>query len=281
MVTPFSYGKVDYDAYAQLVRRQAEAGIHFLVITATTSESPCLASDEKLRILEVTRENAPGGHIMAGVGTNSYIHTVENMRLLDAADSFLIVAPYYNNPTQKGMISYFQALAQETDKPVMLYNVPSRTGANLTPDTVLRLADTPNIVGIKEASGNLQQMRDILANAPEDFSVISGNDDLTLQMMLEGGKGVISVASNVVPRMMTTMVESASTNDYTTACRIFKTLLPLFHACFVESNPIPVKEALAQMSLIHNELRLPLVTASETTAQIIAKAISRIKDDIV
>ncbi len=277
LVTPFIGGQVDYDAYANMVRRQVDAGIHFLVPLGSTAETPCLTDDEKAELLRVTRANAPGIKLVAGVGTNSLCHTLHNMQLLREADMFLVVVPYYNKPTQDGMYQYFKTVAEYSDKPVVLYNVPGRTGINMSAATTLRLAQLPNIVGIKEASGSLAQIREILANCPKDFCVLSGNDDQTLDLMLEGGQGVISVASNVVPRMIVQLIEAASSEDFNTAYRIFRRLIPLFDACFVESNPIPVKEAMHYLGLCSGEMRLPLTPCTPATAQLMQRVIDALE----
>lgn len=274
LVTPFKDGEVDYQAYRHLVERQVRGGIDFLVPLGSTAETPCLSDDEKASVLAATREVAPDLTLVAGAGTNSLKHTIANMRLLEQADMYLIVVPYYNKPTQKGMYEYFSAVASETDKPIALYNVPGRTGVNMQAKTTLRLAEIPNIVAIKEASGSLAQIREIITHAPNDFSVLSGNDDQTLDIMLDGGHGVISVASNIVPEMMVAMTSSAQADDYNTAFKIFRRLIPLFDACFVESNPIPVKAALASLGLIANELRLPLTTCEPSTMEVMKKTIS-------
>ncbi len=291
LVTPFRNGEVDYDALTRLVERQLAAKIHFLVPLGTTGETPCLENDEKLRILVRCRELVEADELssgekrplLVGAGTNSLKQTVRNIEFFSphGADAFLVVVPYYNKPTQRGQYEYFKAVAESTDKPIVIYNVPGRTGANMEAETCLRLAaDVPNIVGIKEASGKYSQVADILAGAPEEFSVLSGDDDLTLPFMAAGARGVISVASNVAPKLMVKFVKALgapflcrtevwhSFADYDEARRLYSVLKPLFAACFVESNPIPVKAALSEMGLIANELRLPLVPAQEKTAEL-------------
>jgi len=274
LVTPFKNGEVDYHAYATLVKRQIDAGIHFLVPLGSTAETPCLEDGEKQKVLELTREIAGDKIILAGVGTNSLKQTLKNMRLLDEADMFLVVVPYYNKPTARGQYEYFKAVASETGKPVVLYNVPGRTGTNMTAETALRLAEIDNIVAIKEASGNLDQIKEIIDGAPEGFSVLSGNDDQTADIMKAGGAGVISVASNIAPELLVKMVEAASEGNFDEADRLNSKLMPLFVNCFVESNPIPVKAGLAAMGLIKNELRLPLTTSEDSTYEIMSKTIN-------
>lgn len=267
LVTPFKGEAVDYDAFASLVDRQVRAGVHFLVPLGTTGETPCLDDGEKIRLLEITKEHSDGLPVLAGVGTNSLKATLSNMKLLEphGADAFLVVVPYYNKPTQEGQYQYFKALAENTGKPIVLYNVPGRTGVNMAAETTLRLAEIDNIVAVKEASSNYQQISRVIGAAPEGFSVLSGNDDETLSLMATGASGVVSVASNVAPELVVRMVEAAQRGDFSAARQLHHRLSPLFRNCFVESNPIPAKAALAGMGLIENTLRLPLVPASEAT----------------
>lgn len=275
LITPFRGGNVDYDTFAALVDRQVEAGMHFLVPLGTTGETPCLTDEEKIRILETAKEHSQGRPVMAGVGTNSLQGTIANMKLLEGhgADAFLVVVPYYNKPTQEGQYLYFKAVAESTDKPIVLYNVPGRTGVNMTAETTLRLAEIGNIVATKEASSDYAQISAVIRNAPEGFDVLSGNDDETLSLMATGAAGVISVASNVAPREMVALVEAMSDGDLKSARELHHRLSPLFRNCFVESNPIPVKAAMAVMGLIENTLRLPLVPASDSTAQLLAATV--------
>lgn len=276
LVTPFKDGEVDYDAFCALVDRQVLAGVDFLVPLGSTGETPCLEDEEKVSLTECAASRSGGRPVMVGVGTNSLRHTVRNIRLLEdhGADIFLVVVPYYNKPTQKGMVEYFKAVASETDRPVVLYNVPSRTGANMTAETALELARIDNIIATKEASGDLDQIRRIIDGAPEGFTVLSGNDDQTLDIMKAGGSGVISVVSNIAPKIMADLVAAAAAGDYDTAGRLNDRLAPLFRGCFIESNPIPVKAGLASMGLISNELRLPLVPSTPSTYAEMGKIIS-------
>ena len=267
LITPFSHTEVDYEAYARLVDRQVVAGIDVRVPLGTTGETPCLEDDEKIRILQIAKEHSAGKPIMVGGGTNSLKHTQRSMQLLEpyGVDAFLIVVPYYNKPTQEGQYQYFKAVAESTDKPIVLYNVPGRTGSNMNAETTLRLAEIPNITAIKEASGNRAQIEEILRNAPKDFQVLSGNDDDTLWMMENGGAGIISVASNIAPELMVRFVRAIQGSFFENAHRLNDMLTPLFRNCFVESNPIPAKAAMAAMGLIENEFRLPLVPATDKT----------------
>lgn len=275
LITPFVDGEVDYQAYERLVDRQVAAGIDVLVPLGTTGETPCLEDDEKIRILQIAREHSSGRPIMVGGGTNSLKHTLRSMRLLEpyGVDAFLIVVPYYNKPTQEGQYQYFKAVAESTDKPIVLYNVPGRTGSNMNAETTLRLAEIPNITAIKEASGNRAQIEEILRNAPSDFQVLSGNDDDTLWMMEQGGAGVISVASNIAPELMVKFVRTIRGGFHENAHRINDLLTPLFRNCFVESNPIPAKAAMAAMGLIRNEFRLPLVPATQKTYDLMVQTV--------
>ena len=276
LITPFRDGAVDYEAFRSLVKRQIKCGIDFLVPLGTTGETPCLSLEERIEILRISKQECQGRPVIVGGGTNSLECTLASMRELEpyGPDAFLIVVPYYNKPTQEGMYRYFRAVAESTSKPIILYNVPGRTGANMQSDTVIRLAkDCPNVVAVKEASGSFAQASAILREAPEDFSVLSGDDMLTLPFMAAGASGIISVASNVVPMDMARLAHLCLNGDFSQARKLHHKLSPLFKACFVESNPIPAKAALSQMGLIRNELRLPLVPASEQTEKVIAEVL--------
>lgn len=276
LITPFKGGEVDYEAFAALVDRQVEAGIDFLVPLGTTGETPCLEDDERIRVLQIAKEHSQGRPVVVGGGTNSLQHTIRSMKMLEpyGVDAFLIVVPYYNKPTQEGQYQYFKAVAESTDKPIVLYNVPGRTGANMTAETTLRLAQIDNIVAVKEASGNREQIEKILAGAPEGFMVLSGNDDDTIWMMQQGGAGIISVASNVAPAQMAEFVGALRRGDIEKVESMNRQLTPLFTNCFVESNPIPAKAAMAAMGLISNELRLPLVPAQQSTYDLMVKTVA-------
>lgn len=279
LVTPFVDGEVDWQAFRNLVRRQVEAGVDFLVPLGSTAETPCLTDAEKVEILEIAREESNGLPIVAGAGSNSLTATVRNMRLLDGhgADAYLIVVPFYNKPTQEGLYQYFKAVAEETDRQVILYNVPGRTGTNMKTETTLRLAEIPNITAVKEASGNLAQIIDIKRQAPEGFAVLSGNDDQTLPLMACGADGVISVASNVAPEQMKALTRAVAASDLKEAIRLNNSLMPLYHACFVESNPIPAKAALSLMGLCSDEMRLPLLPATEGTRTLLADVLRKLQ----
>lgn len=279
LVTPFVDGEVDWKAFRNLVRRQVEAGVDFLVPLGSTAETPCLTDAEKVKILEIAREESNGLPIVAGAGSNSLTATVQNMRLLDGhgADAYLIVVPFYNKPTQEGLYQYFKAVAEETDRQVILYNVPGRTGTNMKTETTLRLAEIPNITAVKEASGDLAQIIDIKRQAPEDFTVLSGNDDQTLPLMACGADGVISVASNMAPKQMKALTRAVAASDLREAIRLNNCLMPLYHACFVESNPIPAKAALSIMGLCRDEMRLPLLAATEGTRTLLVDVLRKLQ----
>ena len=269
LFTPFKDGKVDVDALVKTTERQVAAGIDFLVPLGTTGETPTLSDEEKLLVYNTVRAHAAGKPVVVGVGSNSVNGTLANMELLKEADAFLVVVPFYNKPPQRGIYAYFKEIASHTHKPVILYNVPGRTGANCDAETTLALArDIPNIVAVKEASGKMEQIRTILARRPEGFAVLSGNDDDTLTMMQDGADGVISVASNVCPAEMSAFVQAAAKEEWEKAEELEARLHPLFEALFVEPNPIPGKAAMAQLGLMENSLRLPLVPALLETEEL-------------
>lgn len=277
LLTPFKKNEVDFEAFAATVDWQVETGIDFLVPLGTTGETPTLTESEKLQVLEVTLQHAKGRPVMAGVGSNSLTGTIANIRLLQDADAFLVVVPFYNKPPQRGMYQYFKAVAESTDKPIVLYNVPGRTGSNIEAETVLKLAqDVPNIVGIKEASGKMDQAMKILSGKPDGFGLLSGNDDDTLELMKAGAAGVISVASNVFPSAMADFVHALEAGKYDEAEKMDARLKPLFKALFVEPNPIPAKAAMAQLGLMENSLRLPLVPATPETEALLQQTLKEL-----
>ena len=267
LVTPFRDGKVDFEAYGKMVRRQVEAGIDFLVPLGSTAETPCLEDDEKVELLRIARELCPDKPVVVGVGTNSPAATVRNIRLLEplGPDAYLVVVPYYNKPTQEGIYRYFAHVAEATSKGIVAYNVPGRTGTNMKASTTLRVAAIPNVIAVKEASGDLAQVKDVIDGRPEGFSVLSGNDDQTLQIISDGGDGVISVASNMAPGLMEEFVSAALGGDLAKAAELDRKLMPLYDGCFVESNPIPAKAGLSLLGLCTAEMRLPLTEAVPST----------------
>ena len=275
LITPFKNGAFDYEAYATLVDRQVAGGVDFLVPLGTTGETPCLSDEEKIKVLQITKKHAAGLPLVVGAGTNSLEHTIENIKLLEphGVDAFLVVVPYYNKPPQEGMYQYYKAVAESTEKPIILYNVPGRTGSNMTAETTLRLAQIENIIAIKEASSNRGQILEIIQGRPEGFLVLSGNDDETFPLMKEGADGIISVASNIDPLSCAKLAHAMMEGKVEKAAMYHERLMPLFRNCFVESNPIPAKAALAAMGLIANECRLPLVPAQQKTYDLMVETI--------
>lgn len=270
IVTPFKEGKIDEEALRALIEWQIISGTDGIVPCGTTGESATLSHEEHDRVIEITidavRKRVP---VIAGTGSNS---TAEAIRLTkhayDAgADGVLVVCPYYNRPTQAGMYQHFKEIADQVPIPVILYNVPGRTGVNLLPETVVRLASVPNIVGIKEASGSLKQIMDLIYLCHGDFCVLSGDDFIALPTLALGGKGVISVASNVVPADMAAMTDAYQAGNLAKARELHYRMLSLMDALFIETNPIPVKAALAMMGMITDELRLPLARLSSGSEQ--------------
>jgi len=264
LVTPFRRDQsLDEDAFRRLVKRQIEAGVHFLVPCGTTGESPTLTRKEHLRVVEITLEEAKPAEkpVLAGAGGYNTGEVIELAKELGAlgVDGLLSVTPYYNKPTQEGLYQHYKALASATKLPIIIYSVQGRTGVNVEPATLMRLAQIENIVGVKEASGNIAQMANIAAQMPKGFRLLSGDDAITLPVISLGGCGIISVASNEIPAEMAQLADTARRYDFGAAQEIQKKYLPLMEANFVESNPIPVKWALAKMGLIEPVYRLPLV----------------------
>lgn len=273
MVTPFRQDQsLDEPALRRLVRRQLDAGVDFLVPCNTTNESPTLTRTEQLRVVEIAIEEARGRvPVLAGAGGYNTAEVIELASELKAlgADGILSVTPYYNKPTQEGLYQHYRAIAAAVSLPVVLYSVQGRTGVNLEPATVKRLAEIENIVGIKEASGNIAQMSAILNIVPEQFAVLAGDDAVTLPLAALGGRGVISVAANEIPAEMTRLVRLCLKNDFSAARQLHRRFLPLLEVNFAESNPIPVKAAMALMGLLEPVWRLPLVAPRpETFARI-------------
>ena len=275
LATPFTPdGEVDYEAYASLIDRQVDGGADFLVALATTGETPTLSTEEKIALLRLTYGHAGGRKLLVGCGSNSVPGTIANMKLLGQydMDAWLVVVPFYNKPTQEGLYRYFKAVAEASDKPIVMYNVPGRTGTNMTAATCLRIArEVPGVIAVKEASGKLDQVREILEGAPEGFAVLSGDDDLTLEMMKSGAAGVISVASNITPEKVSAMTSAALEGRWEEASALDEKLQPLFKACFVESNPVPVKAGLAELGLCSDTMRLPLTEATASTHELMKK----------
>ena len=275
LVTPFSeHGDLDEAGIVRLARRQIDGGVHFLVPCGTTGESPSLSHAETVRVVELVVREADGQvPVLAGAGgydTRAAIALVGDMANA-GANGVLSVTPYYNKPTQEGVYRHFEAIAESTTLPIVLYNVPARTSCNIQPTTLSRLASISNIVGVKEASGNLAQMCEVCRRVPKDFSVLSGDDAFTLPLIALGGTGVISVISNEVPTEMVKLVNLARAGDFASARAVHERLLPLMQVNFIESNPIPVKAAMAVLGLLEESYRLPMVApTNESRAQIMA-----------
>jgi len=276
LVTPFRQdGSIDELALRNLVAWQVESGIDFLVPCGTTGETPTLSHDEWLRVIDVTIEVVAGRvPVVAGATSNSTSDAVEKAKEVAArpgVDAILTASPYYNKPTQEGQYRHFRAIAEAVDKPILLYNVPGRTSANIEPATVARLAEVPNIFGVKEASGNIAQMAELCALVPENFLVFSGDDAVTLALIGLGGVGIVSVCSNQIPHEMSEMTRAALNNDWATARRLHRKYLPLMQGNFIETSPMPVKAVLAMMGKIEEVYRLPLLPMRRDTRSKIQK----------
>ena len=272
LITPFtSDGAVDFVALKRLIEYQLMNGADFLCILATTGETPCLTTDEKRRIKEFVVELVNGRiPIVMGCGGNNTAAVVEELQSTDfkGVDGVLSVCPFYNKPSQEGLYQHFKRIAEASPRPVILYNVPGRTGINMSAETTVRLAnDCENIVAIKEASGNLEQVDEIIKHKPERFDVISGDDAITFQMIASGGAGVISVIGNALPKVFSRMIRLEFRGEYAAACKIHHKFTELYKLLFVDGNPAGVKALLHEMGMIENELRLPLVPTRVTTLQ--------------
>ena len=274
LVTPFAGGKVDVEKLEELVEFQIRSGTHGLVPCGTTGESATLSHEEHELVIRTVVRRADGRvPVLAGTGSNSTSEAIRLSRFAKevGADGALLITPYYNKPTQEGLKRHFGAVAREVELPLVLYNVPGRTGVNMLPATVNELATIENIVGIKEASGSIDQTVEILRDA--DIMVFSGDDSLTLPLMAVGARGVISVAANVVPKLMVDLVDLASAGEYSAARDLHYRLFPLFKALFLETNPIPVKAALAIQGRIGTEIRLPLTEISDENRALLEAAL--------
>ena len=271
LITPFMQdGSLDEAAVKRLARRQIDGGVHFLSPCGTTGEAPTLTHRDKLRIVELVVEEANGTvPVLAGAGGYDTREVIELARDMErvGADGILSVTPYYNKPTQEGLYQHYRAIAARTSLPIIVYNVPGRTGCNVEPRTLVRLAAIPTIVGVKEASGNMQQMCEVCRAVPDGFYVLCGDDALALPLMAVGGRGVISVASNLVPDRMARLVNAALAGDFKGARAEHQALLPLMLVNFIESNPIPVKSAMASMGLLEEVYRLPMVPPRPASKQ--------------
>jgi 4-hydroxy-tetrahydrodipicolinate synthase len=281
LVTPFhSDGSVDEAGLRHLVRWQVDSGIDFLLPCGTTGETPTLTHDEWLRVIDVTVETAEGRvPIMAGATSNDTKDAVAKTKEVSSrmgVDFVLTATPYYNKPTQEGIYQHFRAIADASHKPVILYNIAGRTGTNIETPTLRRLAEIPNITGVKEASGNIAQIAEVCATVPEDFLVFSGDDAITLAVIGLGGVGMVSVVSNEIPAEMTRMTQAALANKWEVARSIFRKYLPLIQANFIESNPGPVKAVLSMMGRIEEVYRLPLVPLRPDNRAKLEKVVSEV-----
>ncbi|HWV92992.1 MAG TPA: 4-hydroxy-tetrahydrodipicolinate synthase [Vicinamibacterales bacterium] len=280
LITPFTRdGSLDEAAVTRLARRQVDAGVHFLSPCGTTGEAPTLTHREKLRVVELVLGEAKGKvPVLAGAGGYDTREVIELARDMErvGADGLLSVTPYYNKPTQEGLYQHFKAIAEATSLPIVLYNVPGRTGVNMSAETTLRLSEIPNIVAIKEQP-DLPQMSQIISGAREDFIVLSGDDPVTVAVMAIGGKGVISVASNEAPAEMAQIVELCEKGDFAAARKLHHWLFPLIQVNFAETNPIPCKAAMAAMGLIEESYRLPIVPPSAATRNKVMQVLQNLK----
>ncbi len=278
IVTPFKNGEVDWKSYENLIKFQIKGGINGIVPCGTTGEAATLSYEEHNKVVEETvKIVAKKVPVIAGTGANSTEEAIELTTYAKkaGADASLQVTPYYNKPTQEGLYRHFKKIAETVDIPIILYNVPGRTGVNLLPETVIRLSEIPNVVGIKEASGNINQVTEICKGVKKkSFAVLSGDDSLTLPILAVGGKGVISVASNVVPSKIAKLVSSFLEGKYEQALKLHYELYQLMQILFIETNPVPVKTALSLMGLIKNEFRLPLCELSENSLNKLKKSLN-------
>jgi 4-hydroxy-tetrahydrodipicolinate synthase len=281
LITPFKKdGSIDDAAVRRLTRRQIDAGVHFLSPCGTTGEAPTLDEDEKMRVVELVLAEAAGEvPVAAGAGGYDTRGVIALVRRMEKAGvtGILSVTPYYNKPTPEGLYQHYKAISESTPLPIIVYNVPGRTGVNVDVQTLLRLGELKNIVAVKEASGNVTQMAEICASVHEDFIVLSGDDALTLPMMSVGGHGIVSVASNEVPAEMAQMVELAEKGDFRGAMKLHKWLLRLMQVNFIEANPGPVKAAMTAMGLIEENFRLPMVPPKPASRDRLMRVLSDLK----
>ncbi|MFA5312825.1 MAG: 4-hydroxy-tetrahydrodipicolinate synthase [Methanomassiliicoccales archaeon] len=280
MITPFKdNGELDEDGIRELVEIQERNGVDAIVPCGTTGESATLSHKEHIRVIQIVMDTKRRAKVIAGAGSNA---THEAIHLTKAAkdlgvDAVLSISPYYNKPTQKGLFRHYEAIAKAVDIPIIVYNVPSRTGCNILPSTVKKMSDIPNIAGVKEASGNMDQIMQIIREVPPEFDVLSGDDGLTFPLMAAGAKGVISVASNVAPKMVSDMVHHMLNGELLEARELHYRLLPLFKNLFVETNPIPVKTAMRMMKRPSGVFRLPLCDMEPSNAEIVRATLADLK----
>jgi 4-hydroxy-tetrahydrodipicolinate synthase len=266
MITPFKDGKVDEQGVADLVEFQLRNGTNGLVPCGTTGEAVTLSDEEHLRVVQITIETARGRvPIVAGTGTNSTEKTIKTTKAVAkiGADAALVVTPYYNKPTPEGLFQHYKAINDAVDLPIVAYNVPTRTSVNMSAETTLRISGLPNVIAVKEASGSMDQVSEILQDAAPDFAVMSGDDSVTLPLLALGGTGVVSVVANIAPAAMSDLVAAFHAGDVARARELHHQIFGLCRAMFIETNPIPVKTAAGMLGLCSDELRLPLVALSD------------------
>lgn len=280
LVTPFhADGSIDFAGLKKLVRLNIDGGVNFLVVQGTTGESPTLSQEEKMQVLNaVAEENNGRLPIVYGLGGNNTMEVAKKLKEVDSSlvSGILSVSPYYNKPIQRGIVAHYKMLADCTDLPIILYNVPGRTGSNVLAETTLELAEIPNVVAMKEASGNMEQIMEIIQHKPDGFDVLSGDDALTVPMISVGAAGVISVVSNALPEKFCTMVEHALKGDFHSAAELHYALFQITKLFFAEGNPGGVKEALAYRGICENHMRLPLVNVSEGLKESIVAAMNKL-----
>lgn len=277
MVTPFRDGRVDEVKIGELVEFHVKNGTDAIIPCGTTGESPTLSHEEHKRVVEATIQAAAGRvPVIAGTGSNSTAEAIDFTQHAQkaGANGVLMVCPYYNKPTQQGLIAHYKAVAAAVDIPIILYNIPGRTGVNMLPETVATLAEVPNIVAMKEASGSLEQMTELINLCGDRLTVVSGDDTLTLPLMAVGGKGVISVIANIIPKETAEMTRAALNGDWKRARELHLRIFPLCKAMFYETNPGPVKTAMQLLGRLNGELRLPLVPMSQANREKLAKALT-------
>ncbi len=283
LVTPFRNGSIDVSAFQTLIETQIAAGISGVVAIGTTGESPTLSHDEREQLIRLTVATANKRClVIAGTGSNATEHAVADTKMAEklGADGVLLVAPYYNKPSQEGLFRHFKAIAESTSLPIILYNIPGRCSVDINPETVVRLAkECRNIVSIKEASGSVERVSDLGRRLPESFTILSGDDSLTLPFMSVGATGVVSVASNLFPAEVCALVRACESGDFKSAATLHRKLLPLFKALFIEPNPVPVKTALGWRGAMSGEVRLPLCEMSEANQASLRKTLEEFEQN--
>ena len=283
LVTPFRNGSIDVSAFQTLSETQIAAGISGVVAIGTTGESPTLSHDEREQLIRLTVATANKRClVIAGTGSNATEHAVADTKMAEklGADGVLLVAPYYNKPSQEGLFRHFKAIAESTSLPIILYNIPGRCSVDIMPETVVRLAkECRNIVSIKEASGSVERVSDLGRRLPESFTILSGDDSLTLPFMSVGATGVVSVASNLFPAEVCALVRACESGDFKSAATLHRKLLPLFKALFIEPNPVPVKTALGWRGAMSGEVRLPLCEMSEANQASLRKTLEEFEQN--